>query len=92
VFVSCTNPDHVNIGYALIQLINEKFPDLMIVAGGSAFARDRQTTLTAGATYVPSTLTEAKDDFLARRKVSRRGKSGRSMTFSGTRFRVPPPA
>src|SRR5207247_1402870 len=58
VFVSCTNPDHVNIGYALIQLINEKFPDLMIVAGGSAFSRDRQTTLTAGATDVPSTLTE----------------------------------
>ena len=92
VFVSCTNPDHVNIGYALIQLINEKFPDLMVVAGGSAFARDRQTTLAAGATYVPATLTEAKDDFLTRRKISRRGKSSRSMTFSGTRFRVPPPA
>ena len=92
VFVSCTNPDHVNIGYALIQLINEKFPDLMIVAGGSAFARDRQTTLAAGATYVPSTLTEAKDDFLSQRKISRRSKTGRSMTFSGTRFRVPPPA
>jgi predicted PurR-regulated permease PerM len=91
VFVSCTNPDHVNIGYALINLINEKFPDLMIVAGGSAFARDRQTTLAAGATYVPATLTEAKEDFLTRRKIARR-KTGRSMTFSGTRFRVPPPA
>ncbi len=90
VFVSCTNPDHVNIGYALIQLINEKFPDLMIVAGGSAFAHDRQTTLAAGATYVPATLSEAKEDFLARRKIARR-KTGRSMTFSGTRFRVPPP-
>ena len=91
VFVSCTNPDHVNIGYALIQLINEKFPDLMIVAGGSAFAHDRQMTLAAGATYVPATLSEAKEDFLARRKIARR-KTGRSMTFSGTRFRVPPPA
>ena len=91
VFVSCTNPDHVNIGFALIQLINEKFPDLMIVAGGSAFARDRQTALAAGATYVPSTLGEAKEDFLTRRKIARR-KTGRSMTFSGSRFRVPPPA
>ena len=91
VFVSCTNSDHVNIGYALINLINEKFPDLMIVAGGSAFARDRQTTLTAGATYVPATLGEAKEDFLSQRKIARR-KTGRSMTFSGTRFRVPPPA
>lgn len=92
-FVSCTNHDHVNIGYALIQLINEKFAELMIVAGGSAFARDRTTTLAAGATYVPSTLTEAKDDFLSRRKIARRSKTSRSMTFSGgSRFRVPPPA
>jgi len=92
-FVSCTNHDHVNIGYALIQLINEKFAELMIVAGGSAFARDRATTLAAGATYVPSTLTEAKDDFLARRKIARRATTSRSMTFSGgSRFRVPPPA
>jgi predicted PurR-regulated permease PerM len=92
VFVSCTNPDHVNIGYALMQLIAETFPDLMIVAGGSAFSRDRATTLAAGATYVPTTLAEAKEDFLTRRKVSRRKSSARSMTFSGTRFRVPPPA
>ena len=91
VFVSCTNPDHVNIGYALIQLINEKFPELMIVAGGSAFARDRQTTLAAGATYVPASLSEAKDDFLSQRKTSRK-KTTRSITFSGSRFRVPPPA
>jgi methanogenic corrinoid protein MtbC1 len=91
VFVSCTNADHVNIGYALIQLINEKFPDLMIVASGSAFARDRQTTLAAGATYVPASLGEAKEDFLTQRKTSRK-KTGRSITFSGTRFRVPPPA
>ena len=91
VFISCTNHDHVNIGYALIQLIAESFPELMIVAGGSAFARERATTLAAGATYVPATLSEAKEDFLTRRKTARR-KSGRSITFSGTRFRVPPPA
>ena len=38
-----------------------------------------------------STLSEAKDDFLNRRKGQKR-KSSRSLTFSGTRFRVPPPA
>ena len=91
VFMSCTNPDHLDIGYGLIQLIAASFPDLMIVAGGSAFARDRQQTLAAGATYVPSTLAEAKEDFLTQRKAARR-KSGRSITFSGTRLRVPPPA
>jgi len=82
----------VNIGYALMQLIAEQFPDLVIVAGGSAFARDRQTTLAAGATYVPSTLTDAKEDFLTRRKTAKKKTGSRSMTFSGTRFRVPPPA
>ncbi|HYM60866.1 MAG TPA: AI-2E family transporter [Thermoanaerobaculia bacterium] len=91
VFVSCTNADHLERGYSLIQLIAEQFPDLMIVAGGSAFAADASRTLASGATYVPATLTEAKEDFLNRRKSQRR-RSQKSMTFSGTRFRVPPPA
>jgi predicted PurR-regulated permease PerM/methylmalonyl-CoA mutase cobalamin-binding subunit len=91
VFVSCTNADHLQAGHGLLQLLAASFPDLMIVAGGSAFAGDRSTTLSAGATYVPSTLTEAKEDFLTRRKAARR-KSARSITFSGTRFRVPPSA
>jgi predicted PurR-regulated permease PerM len=91
VFVSCANPDHLDQGYALLQLLSANFPDLAIVAGGSAFSRDRARTLAAGATYVPSTLKEAKDDFLAQRRGARK-KSGRlSATFSGTRFRVPPP-
>jgi predicted PurR-regulated permease PerM/methylmalonyl-CoA mutase cobalamin-binding subunit len=89
VFVSCTNNDHLETGYGLIQLIASNVPDLQIVAGGSAFSRDRGRTLAAGATYVPSTLTEAKEDFLSRRKAARR-KSQRSITFSGTRFRIPP--
>ena len=75
----------------LLQLIAGNFPDLMIVAGGSAFARERQKTLAAGATYVPASLAEAKEDFLSRRKAARK-RTGRSITFSGTRFRVPPPA
>jgi len=91
VFVSCTNPDHLEAGYLLLQLIAGNFPDLMIVAGGSAFARDRQKTLGAGASMVPTTLTETKSDFLNRRKGGGR-KPTRSLTFSGTRFRVPPPA
>lgn len=90
-FVSCSNVDHLEAGYALLQLIAANFPDLMIIAGGSGFASDQQRTIGAGASYVPTTLKEAKDDFLNRRKGARR-KGQRSMTFSGTRFRVPPPA
>jgi predicted PurR-regulated permease PerM/methylmalonyl-CoA mutase cobalamin-binding subunit len=91
VFVSCTNQDHLQAGHGLLQLLAATFTDLTIVAGGSAFARERAKTLAAGATYVPTTLTEAKEDFLTRRKAARR-KSSRSITFSGTRFRVPPTA
>jgi predicted PurR-regulated permease PerM len=90
VFVSCANVDHLDQGYALLQLLSTNFAELALIAGGSAFSRDRARTLAAGATYVPSTLKETKEDFLAQRKGARR-KSGR-MTFSGTRFRVPPPA
>jgi predicted PurR-regulated permease PerM/methanogenic corrinoid protein MtbC1 len=90
VFVSCTNPDHLGQGHAMLQLLNANFPELAIVAGGSAFSRDRQKTLKAGASYVPSTLKEAKEDFIAQRRGARK-KSGR-LTFTGTRFRVPPPA
>ena len=92
VFVSCTNADHLDAGYLLLQLIAGNFPDLMIVAGGSAFARERQKTLAAGATYVPTSLAEAKEDFLTRRKAARKRTGRSSITFSGTRFRVPPPA
>jgi predicted PurR-regulated permease PerM len=91
VFVSCSNSDHLEHGYKLLQLIAADFPELTIVAGGSGFSRDRASTLAAGATYVPSNLSEAREDFIARRKNARR-KAGRSITFSGTRFRVPPPA
>src|SRR5687767_8068929 len=90
VFISCSNQDHLEQGYALLQLLSANFPDLAIIGGGSAFSRDRTRTIAAGATYVPSTLKEAKDDFISQRRGARK-KSGR-MTFSGTRFRVPPPA
>ncbi len=92
VFVSCAHPDHLEQGYALLQLLSANFPELAIVGGGSAFSRDRARTLAAGATYVPTTLRDAKEDVRGHRRGARR-KSGRlTSTFSGTRFRVPPPA
>lgn len=92
VFISCSNIDHLEAGYSLLQMLSSSFPDLTIVAGGSGFARDRERTMAAGATYVPATLSEAKEDFLQRRKGARKKTTSRSITFSGTRFRVPPPA
>ncbi|HEX6178583.1 MAG TPA: AI-2E family transporter [Thermoanaerobaculia bacterium] len=92
VFISCSHNDHMEAGYALLRLVSSHFPDLTIVAGGSAFAQDRDRTFDAGATYIPSTLAEAKEDFLQRRKSPRKRGPKASVTFSGTRFRIPPPA
>jgi predicted PurR-regulated permease PerM len=92
VFVSCANQDHLEQGYALLQLLSANFPDLAIIGGGSAFSRDRPRTIAAGATYVPATLKEAKDDFLGQRRGARKKSARLSATFSGTRFRVPPPS
>jgi predicted PurR-regulated permease PerM len=92
IFVSCSNPDHLDTGYALLGQISNEFPDLVVVAGGSGFSRDSARTLAAGATFVPTTLAEAREDFLSRGKRARRKTARGSMTFSGNRFRVPPPA
>jgi predicted PurR-regulated permease PerM len=81
---SCSNPSHIEQGLALLSLLAETFPDLTIVAGGSGFASDLQQTLASGATHVPTTLQEAKEDFLNRGKKARR-KTALSITFSGTR-------
>jgi predicted PurR-regulated permease PerM len=83
-FISCSNLAHVEQGYTLLSLLAERCPDLAIVAGGSGFTTDRARTLASGATYVPSTLMEAKEDFLQRGKRTRR-KNSLAMTFSGTR-------
>ncbi len=45
VFVSCANMSHLEQGYALLQLLSANFPELGIVAGGSAFSRDKGKTL-----------------------------------------------
>jgi predicted PurR-regulated permease PerM/methanogenic corrinoid protein MtbC1 len=84
VFCSCSNVSHAEQGYALLALLAEAFPELTIVAGGSGFNADRQRTLAAGATFVPTTLAEAKADFLDRGKKGHR-KGNLTMTFSGSR-------
>jgi predicted PurR-regulated permease PerM len=82
-FISCSNNSHVEQGYTLISTIADSFMDLPIFAGGSGFTSDRTRTLEAGASYVPSTLAEAREEFLTHKRGRRR--PSRSITFSGTR-------
>jgi len=75
VFVSCSNPKNLSIGYVLIGELSAKFPGLTILAGGSAFVSAREQTLNAGAEYVARSLSVARDDFLSRPKTPRRRSS-----------------
>lgn len=73
VFISCANPAHLPEGLALLQTLRAEFPDLYILAGGSAFNSNRERTLEAGASFVPSALAEAKDEFLRYAAKRRKG-------------------
>lgn len=72
VFVSCSHEDHLADGYALLRALSAELGDRMILAGGSAFASRPHEARDAGATYVPTSLHEAREEFLRdsrRRKV-----------------------
>lgn len=84
VFVSCSSRDHRDQGMALLQHIAERVPDAVIVSGGTVFAEDPEATLRAGATFVPASLTDGKEEFL---RVVRRGRR-RTRNVPGT-IRVP---
>jgi len=81
-FISCSKSEHLPQGYARITLVAEKFPDLYILAGGSAFAEDRRKTLEAGATHIPASLSEGREEFLSGSRRYRR-KSLRTITLGG---------
>lgn len=85
VFISCSNADHRDAGIQMVTMLSRDFPDLTVVAGGSAFATDIEETLRAGAAFVPTMLTEAKEEFL--RQIRRARRKG-SRTMPG-QIRVP---
>lgn len=72
VFVSCSNAAHREAGLEMVSTLAQDFPDLTIVAGGSGFAADTEETLRAGAAFVPTMLTEGKEEFLRQIRRSRR--------------------
>jgi predicted PurR-regulated permease PerM/methylmalonyl-CoA mutase cobalamin-binding subunit len=85
IFISCSNPAHLEEGYAMMKKITEHFSESMIVAGGSAFAADAEKTVAAGARFVPTSLSDAKEEFQRQlRRSRRRG----PRTFSGS-IRIP---
>ncbi|HVT44790.1 MAG TPA: AI-2E family transporter [Thermoanaerobaculia bacterium] len=84
VLLSCSNMAHLEHGHSLLAMLASEHPDLLIVAGGSAFSRDAAATVNAGATFVPAVLSEAKEEFLRQLKKSQK----RPRNFSG-QVRVP---
>lgn len=72
-FISCSNPDHVAQGFAELEVLHASFPELYIVTGGSAFTAQRERAQAAGSSYVPTTLAEAKGEFLRQATKRRKG-------------------
>jgi predicted PurR-regulated permease PerM len=66
--VACSNPDHLEDGLRLIALVREKFPELVVMAGGSAFGANPVMARDAGATFVPTSLAETRARFARRRR------------------------
>jgi predicted PurR-regulated permease PerM len=83
-FISCSNPDHLTQAYAELQALRESFPDLFILSGGSAFAGNQERTMAAGASYVPSTLMNGKEEFL--REAAKRQKASVLASVSTARL------
>jgi predicted PurR-regulated permease PerM len=79
VFVSCSNGDHLPAAYEVLSLLSRDNQEAMIVAGGSAFAKDEAKTLAAGASYVPRNLIEAKEYLL---RESKRGRGRKVSTVA----------
>lgn len=73
VFISCSNPAHFAEGLEQVSRLRAGFPDLYILAGGSAFTSHRERALQAGASYVPTVLAEAKEEFLRQAAKRRKG-------------------
>ena len=61
VLISCSNPNHLDAGYKLLSLVRGRFVDLPILAGGSAFLETHDAALKAGASFVATSLGEARD-------------------------------
>ena len=72
IFVSCSNVKRLETGYAMLTALGSHFADRMILAGGSAFTSDPAAAKSAGATYVPFSLEEAKNDVVNEARKRRR--------------------
>ncbi|HEU5162371.1 MAG TPA: cobalamin B12-binding domain-containing protein, partial [Thermoanaerobaculia bacterium] len=72
IFVSCSHSKRLDAGYAVLTELRREFPDRMILAGGSAFTSNPAAAKAAGASYVPSSLEEAKNDVVNEARKRRR--------------------
>jgi predicted PurR-regulated permease PerM/methanogenic corrinoid protein MtbC1 len=64
VFISCSDPDHLEEAWELLRGISAAVNGKMIVGSGSALTANAAETRQAGATYIPTSLHAAKAEFL----------------------------
>ncbi|MFN2239785.1 MAG: hypothetical protein ABR524_10375, partial [Thermoanaerobaculia bacterium] len=71
VFISCSDPEHLEEAWTLLRELSAAVKGKMIVGSGSALAANPIETRQAGATYIPTSLHAAKAEFL--REAGTRG-------------------
>jgi len=70
--VSCSSNSALDEGCRVLSIIRNAYPALFLLAGGSCFTLNREAALEAGASFVPTTLSEGKSELL--RVLTRRRK------------------
>jgi len=70
--VSCSSNSAIDEGCRVLSIIRNAYPPLFLLAGGSCFTLNREAALEAGASFVPTTLSEGKTELL--RALTRRRK------------------
>jgi predicted PurR-regulated permease PerM len=62
--VSCSNDKNLEGGLEFLNRMRREYPDLVILAGGSAFASNARRALECGASLVAGSLAGTRDDLL----------------------------
>lgn len=77
VLVSCSSDSAIDEGCRVLSIIRDAYPQLVLFAGGSCFTANSARALEAGASFVPTTLSEGKAELLRILKRGRRRSGNR---------------
>ena len=72
VMISCSGGNHLQEGLGTLRMLRARFPDVVLLAGGSAFAAHPDHAIGAGATLVATELHEARNALMSEMRQSKK--------------------